>query len=128
MKFTINGYEVEIKAKRTVGSKRMNKEDTMDFVNYISMLSYVASERYAMMGADALAKDADKTSQEFYTVLAENGAYRAIICRRPSRVSPQGCRRPRRGLLLKFRCLPGRGAHRLWSDRCIRCTEPLRRR
>lgn len=75
MKFTINGYEVEIKAKRTVGSKRMNKEDTMDFVNYILMLSYMASERYAMMGADALAKDADKTSEEFYAVLKENGAY-----------------------------------------------------
>lgn len=38
MKFTINGFEIEIKAKSAgMGSTRFNKEDTMWFMNQVAI-------------------------------------------------------------------------------------------
>lgn len=78
MKLMINGYEVEIKAKAK-WSKRANKEDTMDFLNTISLLASEAAKYNEQIKAhDAVAEWCDRISDEIYNVLKENGAYKNI--------------------------------------------------
>lgn len=74
MKFTIDGYEVEVKAKFNLKG-RYNKEDTMHLMNWLSMVLDAAACSYNYREHEALAKQAHKAADEIYYTLKDYGAY-----------------------------------------------------
>lgn len=79
MKFTANGYEIEIKAKRTCGGlfdrKRANAEDTKRFMADVAIWAARAADEYKALGLNALAKEADTTWNEIYDQLDNLGHF-----------------------------------------------------
>lgn len=75
MTLTINGYEIEIKAKNTLISTRYNKEDTCAFLNKVSSIASVAAEEYEKEGYEKLEAAANKMSWTIYKALKEAGYY-----------------------------------------------------
>lgn len=74
MRVIIDGYEVEIKAKKE--SERFNKGETMEVINLIAILASEAEELYREHKKyDALADMADKISSNCHNVVAKNGGY-----------------------------------------------------
>ena len=47
MKIEFDGYEIELKVRSTVLSKHANEEDTLDFLNHLSIM-YTDSARLCM--------------------------------------------------------------------------------
>ena len=74
MKFTINGYEVEIKAKSPY-SNRCNKNDTVEILNMISLYAGSAERYWKSQGMNAIAKSAGNVSTEIYEQLKILGVY-----------------------------------------------------
>ncbi len=74
MKLTINGYEVEIKAKHTYES-RVNKKATMDLLNLISIWASAAAKWTEEQSYPALAESYENAGDEIYKVLAAEGLY-----------------------------------------------------
>lgn len=74
MLFKIDGYEIDIKAHKDY-KIRNNKRDTLDFLNWISMLAGEASKRYKSDCYDYLAKNAKKTSDDIFQQLKNLGVY-----------------------------------------------------
>lgn len=77
MKLIVDGYEVEIKAKRSYETKA-TKETTVCFLNGLSILAAEAKERYTRIGANGLASWAGCVSDELYGVCEKAGAYKNI--------------------------------------------------
>lgn len=77
MKLTINGYEVEIKAKANYNS-RANKLDTMHFLNTLSIWASEAARTYRMERCESLEKNANKAADDIYTVLSAAGLYKGL--------------------------------------------------
>ena len=75
MKFNIDNYEIDIKAKGLCNEARNNKEDVMYFMNLILSFAIGAEENYRNKGADALAEQAKKCSDEIYEQLKIIGCY-----------------------------------------------------
>lgn len=75
MKIIIDGYEVEIKAKKA-GKNRCNDTDTMFVLNTLTMLAYEASRGYDNAGCNHLANDARNIADTIYDLLDKNGHYR----------------------------------------------------
>ena len=75
MKFHIDNYEIDIKAKGLCNETRNNKEDVMYFMNLISLLACSAEENYRNKGAIALAEQAGKCSDEIHEQLKAMGCY-----------------------------------------------------
>ena len=75
MKFHIDNYEIDIKAKGLCNETRNNKKDVMYFMNFISLLALNAEENYRHKGADALAEQAGKWSDEIHEQLKAMDCY-----------------------------------------------------
>ena len=75
MKFHIDNYEIDIKAKGLCNETRNNKNDMMYFMNLIALFASGAEENYRNQGADALAKQAGKCSDEIREQLKAMGCY-----------------------------------------------------
>ena len=75
MKFHIDNYEIDIKAKGLCNETRNNKEDVMYFMNFVSLLAINAAENYRNTGGIALAEQAEKCSNEIYKQLKAMGCY-----------------------------------------------------
>ena len=75
MKCHIDNYEIDIKVKGLCNETRNNKADTMYFMNLISLLASNAEENYRNKGADALAEQAGKCSDEIYEQLKAMNCY-----------------------------------------------------
>ena len=83
MKITLNGYEIEIKAKYTAGGlintdRRMNKADTMSLLSTVALWAFEASHRYDGLGLDALGEDASKAGNELHDQLEAAGAFKNL--------------------------------------------------
>ena len=74
MKINYDGYEIEIKAKRT-NKARANKEDTNSIMNLLSIYAHMASERFNETGCPGLSAWAEKLSEEIHKTLEENKYY-----------------------------------------------------
>lgn len=77
MRLTINGAEVEIKVKGKYSS-RANKQDTMFFLNTLSIWASEAANHYRYEGAEALEKDARTCGMDIYNALDAAGLYNGI--------------------------------------------------
>ena len=75
MKVIINGYDVEIKAKRN-GKKQMNLEDTRALLNWLTGYAYEAADSYEKRNRPALAEDARETARNIFTALETVGYYK----------------------------------------------------
>lgn len=75
MKLNINGYEVEIKAKRRFDD-RANKQATMFLLNSMAVWSSEAAKQMKSKGCNALAAEYDEASTEIYNVLKAAGLYK----------------------------------------------------
>lgn len=75
MKFHIDNYEIDIKVKGLCNETRNNKQDAMYFMNFISLLALNAAENYRKEGANALAEQAEKCSDEIHEQLKAMGCY-----------------------------------------------------
>lgn len=74
MKFTMNGYEVEINAKK-LGKARNNKNDTNELVSDISIWLIFASDQMRARKNDTCADQIDEVFNELYEALKANGYY-----------------------------------------------------
>ena len=75
MKFHIDNYEIDIKVKGLCNETRNNKNDMMYFMNLIALFASGAEEKYRNDGADALAEQAGKCSDEIHEQLKAMGCY-----------------------------------------------------
>lgn len=75
MKLHIDNYEIDIKVKGLCNETRNNKEDAMYFMNLIALFAIGAEENYRNKGADALAEQAGKCSDEIREQLKAMGCY-----------------------------------------------------
>ena len=75
MKFHIDNYEIDIKAKGLCNETRNNKNDMMYFMNLIALFASGAEENYRNQGANALAEQAGKCSDEIYEQLKAMDCY-----------------------------------------------------
>ena len=67
MKIEIDGYEIELKVRTTVLSKHANEEDTLDFLNHLSLMYNESARMYI----NEFRKDETK---KFYKGVAERKA------------------------------------------------------
>ena len=75
MKIKIGDYEVEIKAKGVYNKEKFNKQDTMSFLNELSIV-YTDSSKFNMgQGYQALAKCYNESGKEIYETLVTLGLY-----------------------------------------------------
>lgn len=74
MTFTIDGYEVEIKAKG-FGKDRFNKNDTMAFANHLSLILSEAGASYKYKGLHNIAARCDGDVDNIYNQLDALGYY-----------------------------------------------------
>ena len=74
MKIIIDGFEIEVKAKK-INSDRYNKGDTMMVLNKVSLLAFEASRTYEEERVYALADDSRTISETLYNMLKDQGMY-----------------------------------------------------
>lgn len=74
MTFTIDGYEVEIKAKG-FSKERFNKADTMAFANHLSIMLSRAGDYYESDGYKAIAESIERDVDNIYNKLDSYGYY-----------------------------------------------------
>lgn len=75
MRIIINGYEVDIKAKRE-GKEQMNQKDTRALLNRLTGYAYEAADGYEKRNEFALAEDARKTARNIFMALEAAGYYK----------------------------------------------------
>ena len=75
MKFKIEHYEIEIKAKEQY-SKRNNAEDAMAFMNMVSLYLGEAATSYSNRGRDMMAEQARTMANDIYRALSDIGYYK----------------------------------------------------
>jgi len=76
MRLKVRGFEVDIKAKEY--EERMNKQETMEFLNQLICFIGEAERRYRESGFYALEKSARETREDIYKVLEANGLYKDL--------------------------------------------------
>lgn len=76
MKFKLDCYNVEMKARFNIGTP---EDNTMGLLNEISIVYQVAAERERMRGATAVANAYEKKSDEIYNALKAAGHYDNIM-------------------------------------------------
>lgn len=69
MKLTINGFEIDIKARHTEINKRMNAEDTKWILNTIAMIAYDAASDRRHNGYNAIAEEAVEIATDIHDYL-----------------------------------------------------------
>lgn len=74
MTLNIDGYTVEIKAKSQF-NKRYNKEDTINLLNYISMMAGNSAELKIRENKPVWANRDEQIANEIYMFLKLSGAY-----------------------------------------------------
>ena len=74
MKFVIDGYEVEIKAKSEY-KERFNKDDAKAILNTMAIAFSEASKRYESIGCYALAKSARTNYWNIHNELEKVGYF-----------------------------------------------------
>ena len=75
MKITLGSFEISISAKYK-WQHRQNKETTLLFLNYLSVIFSEASENYEHEGYDHLAKTTGNIRDELYKICNDNGLYK----------------------------------------------------
>ena len=75
MKLIVNGYEIEIKAKKIAFDNRYNKEATQSFLNTISCWASAAADHDNMLGCYGMAKDASRAAKQIFDALDFQGYY-----------------------------------------------------
>lgn len=73
MKININGYDVEIKAKKY--TERFNKVDTLTLLNYLSILIDESAELDMERGFNKVAEFKHEDSLAIYELCKEQGLY-----------------------------------------------------
>lgn len=74
MTFVIDGYTVEIKAKR--GESKFNKTETMEIANYLAILMWQAGENYERNGRHTLSEIAKEDSSSLFMKLVQEKFYK----------------------------------------------------
>ena len=74
MKLEFDGYEIDIKVKMGT-SKKCNKQDTLYFLNWLSMLSGRAEVGYNADNLKTYARQSGDFASYLYGVCNENGLY-----------------------------------------------------
>lgn len=74
MRFTINGYTVDIKAK-TCYEERMNRKALLSFCNMLAIICREASNSYKMRNVNAIADMTEKMANKFHEIVEQNGGY-----------------------------------------------------
>ena len=72
MKFKLDCYNVEMKARFNIGTP---EDNTMGLLNEISIVYRLAAERERMRGANASANAYEARSNEIYNALKATGYY-----------------------------------------------------
>lgn len=75
MKIKMLGYDVSISAKHEWQDKK-SKQATLELLNYISLLTEIASQKYKEGGYDKAAQTIYDYSNEIYEVCKDNGLYK----------------------------------------------------
>lgn len=78
MRLFFKGYEVEIRAKSTIGSKRFNEKDTMALLNTVSVDLFELADYMEVDDREVCrkcAKNRRKESNELYEALNNRGYY-----------------------------------------------------
>ena len=75
MKIKMLGYDVSISAKHEWQDKK-SKQATLELLNYICMLTEIASDKYKDGGYDNAAQTIYNYSIEIYEVCKDNGLYK----------------------------------------------------
>lgn len=75
MKITMGEYEIDIKAKQVRYHDRMNKADTLDFLNTVAVILGAAVEHYDKKGLFALKKYYYNMHSELHDQLDAAGLY-----------------------------------------------------
>lgn len=76
MKFKLDCYNVEMKARFNIGT---SEDNTMGLLNEISIVYHLAAERERMRGGNASANAYEKRSEEIYNALKAAGHYDNIM-------------------------------------------------
>ena len=74
MKVNIGGYEVSITAKHS-WMKKANKQSTLEFLNFLSIIFDEAAASYANAGCDASKRTSNKIADDLYEFNREHGLY-----------------------------------------------------
>lgn len=75
MKINMLGYEVSISARHLWQDKK-SKQATLELLNYISLITELASEKYKDSGYDKVANALYDYSNEIYEICKDNGLYK----------------------------------------------------
>lgn len=73
MKININGFEVEIKARATKYNERMNKTDTLAFLNRVAMWAMWSADIFDEEGSKITAEEARNAAHEINRRLLKEG-------------------------------------------------------
>ena len=74
MKVNIGGYEVSISARHS-WMEKANKQSTLEFLNYLSIIFDEAAASYANGGYDGNQKTCHKIADDLYDFNREHGLY-----------------------------------------------------
>lgn len=75
MKLKVDRFEIEIKAKDTENNTKFNKEDTMTFLNRISLAMGYGADYQLSKNHNVIASDYSKMSDDIYQFLNACGLY-----------------------------------------------------
>lgn len=78
MKFTFDGYEIDIKVKNTLLSDRANKYDTLSFMNRMLGWFFDSIEDSNRLGFEDLAEHQRKEAYKLFEQLTKHGAYNKL--------------------------------------------------
>lgn len=74
MKINIGGYDVEISAKKDYKT-RSNKQDTLFFLNYLSLIFDDASEFQGAQNGNPYAEESKQISRDLFEFCKDHGLY-----------------------------------------------------
>ncbi len=74
VKVNIGGYEVSISAKHS-WMEKANKQSTLEFLNYLSIIFDEAAVSYASGGYDSAKRSCNKIADNLYEFNREHGLY-----------------------------------------------------
>lgn len=75
MKFVVDGYEIDIKAKKCLIRERMNKQDTLSFMNTLCLYLWWTAERDEYKGYDDSSEIYVKEAQKLHDQLDALGYF-----------------------------------------------------
>lgn len=75
MKISLNGWEVEVKAKY-MNNQKYTEKDTMNFLNWLSLMLEDLSKYDRIQGYENLALMRENESHNIFLMLKEKGLYK----------------------------------------------------